>query len=129
MAAPLTYRIDRSLGLVVITYVGKIDVDEVLSKQAEMRALPEFDPDYASLFDYSAADLSEIDAVALRRIAAGTPFSSKARRAFLVRDEVSYGLLRMFQAFSEMAGRGDMVQVFLDRDEALRWLALRPVAP
>ena len=125
-AAPqpsITYHIDPALRLVVVTYVGKVTLATLAAAQAEARARPDFDPSFALLFDYTQADASEIDTAAVKRIAASTPFGPAAPRAFVVADEVGYGLVRMFRAYSELAGRGDMVEAFRDRDEAIRWIA------
>ena len=119
----ITYHIDPALRLVVVTYVGKVTLGALAAAQAEARSRPDFDPSYALLLDYTQADASEIDTAAVKRIAANTPFGPKAPRAFVVADEVGYGLVRMFRAYSELSGRGDMVEAFRDRDAAIRWIA------
>lgn len=122
-AAPsITYDIDPSLRLVMVTYIGKVTLPALAAAQAEARRDPKFDPSYALLFDYTQADGSEIDTAAVKRIASSTPFGPAAPRAFVVADEVGYGLVRMFRAYSELAGRGDLVEAFRDRDEAIRWI-------
>ena len=122
-ASSITYQIDPALRLVIVTYIGKVTLQALAAAQAEARARPDFDPSFALLFDYTQADASEIDTAAVKRIASNTPFGPKAPRAFVVSDEVGYGLVRMFRAYSELAGRGDMVEAFRDRDEAIRWIA------
>jgi hypothetical protein len=119
----ITWHIDTALRLVIVTYVGKVTLASLAAAQAEARRHPDFDPGFALLFDYTKADPSEIDTAAVKRIAAGTPFGPAAPRAFVVADDVGYGLVRMFRAYSELAGRGDMVEAFRDRDEAIRWIA------
>lgn len=119
----ISYDIDTALRLVVVTYVGKVTLETLAAAQAEARRRPDFDPSFALLFDYRRADASAIDTAAVKRIASSTPFGPSAPRAFVVADDVGYGLVRMFRAYSELAGHGDMVEAFRDRDEAIRWIA------
>jgi hypothetical protein len=119
----ITYHIDRAARLVTVTYVGKVTLAALAASQDQARRDPDFDPTFALLLDYTKADASGIDTAAVKRLANNTPFAPPAPRAFVVADDVGYGLVRMFRAYSELAGRGDMVEVFRDRDEAIRWIA------
>lgn len=122
-APSITWEIDPARRLVIVTYIGKVTLETLAAAQAEVRRDPAFDPAFALLFDYTRADASGIDTAAVKRIAAATPFVPGAPRAFVVADEVGYGLIRMFRSYSELAGRGDLVEAFRDRAEAIRWIA------
>lgn len=122
-AASITWQIDPALRLVAITYIGKVTLQTLAAAQAAVSRDPKFDPGFALLFDYTQADATAIDTDAVKRIAANTPFVPGAPRAFVVADEVGYGMIRMFRSYSELAGRGDLVEAFRDRDEAIRWIA------
>lgn len=122
-AASLSYEIEPSRRLVAIICTGTVSVDLISDREAKLRAEPMFDPQFSLLADYTRADLSRLDVEAIRRLAQATAFSSGARRAFLVADNINHGLLREFCAYSEILGRGNLVEVFRDREAAVRWLA------
>jgi hypothetical protein len=64
-----------------------VSVAEVLDWQAQVRADPDFDPDYALLADYSDAATIDFDTRQLRRIAQNAPIEPTARRAFVIRTD------------------------------------------
>jgi hypothetical protein len=52
-------------------------------------------------------------------------FSAKSRRAFFAPTPLAYGISRMFIACREGTG-AEQIQLFKDRQEALRWLGVAP---
>jgi hypothetical protein len=119
----MTCEVDANRRIVLLTIKGTISLEDVLSVQAKVRASPGFDPAFHLLADVTQADLSEITPEIMRRLVDNRPADRSSRRAILVADDASFGLARMFQAFSEIAERGNQARVFRDRDEAMRWLA------
>jgi hypothetical protein len=118
----LTYSVDRARRLVTLTASGVLTTEEVLASQRQVRADPHFDPSFSLLADYRSATISDIDAVQMQEIAANVPLGSRSRRAYVVSGDLNFGMLRMFEAFAEMAQRGGAARAFRDMDEALRWL-------
>ena len=118
----VTTEIDAKRGIAIVTFSGTVTPQMVRSLHAAVRTDPDFDSRRPTLLDYSRAEVSEIDVNSIKQLAAGTPMAATARRAFVVSDAAAYGVARMFRAFSEVSGRGGTVEVFRDRQEALRWL-------
>ena len=116
----VTCEVDSARGLVFITFTGVVTLDLVRSAQSRAQATPGFQAVFPTLIDYTRADLTELDTEHVKKLAGSTPVAASVRRAFLVADDLAYGLGRMFRALSDIAGRGQLVEVFRDRQEALR---------
>jgi hypothetical protein len=117
-----TYRIDQTQRLVTVEATGKVSIAEALDVQRRIRTEPTFDPAYAMLADYRAADLSDFDAAALRRNAENTPFLPVSPRAYVAGDDLGFGILRMFEIYNEHGKHGMRIKVFRDMDSALQWI-------
>lgn len=117
-----TYRIDQTQRLVTVEATGKVSIAEALDVQQRIRTDRTFDPTYAMLADYRAADLSEFDAEELRCNAENTPFLSVSPRAYVVGDDLGFGILRMFEIYNEHGKHGLVIKVFRDMDSAQRWI-------
>jgi hypothetical protein len=128
--------LNRTLGAMAITLVehrvpnqllfvvtGNITLQELMSSVAEYRGGER--RTWAFLYDLSWAVLS-FSADEVRQLAdyvtreAGK--SPVGPTAVIATDDAVYGMSRMYQAYSEMAGRPH-VGVFRTREEAQQWLA------
>lgn len=118
----LTYCIDKQRRMVVLTGSGALSVTEVLDWQKQVHADPAFDPSFTLLADYRDATTIDFDTAQLRIVAQNVPFGPAVRRAFVVRQDADYGVLRMFQTLSEVGRRRGNVAVFRDLQLALQWL-------
>ena len=118
----LTYRIDHQHRLVTVEASGQVTVAEIFDYQNGLRADPSFEPTFSLLADCRSVNFIDVDADGLRRLAGNVPFRPGSRRAFIVGSILNYGLIRMFQAFTELADGAD-VQPFYDIDAARAWLA------
>lgn len=123
VTATATYAIDVSAGIVTVTCLPGLAVADVQKVQDALRADAAFDPSYALIFDASRAQLSGFDGDSLRRLAETSPFNALSRRAFLVSRDIDFGLLRMFQAYSEGSERGELIRVVRDLAAAREWVA------
>lgn len=121
-AQVFTYRIDQTQRLVTVEATGKVSIAEALEVQRRIRTDPTFDPAYAMLADYRAANLSDFDAAALRRNAESTPFLSVSPRAYVAGDDLGFGILRMFEIYNELGKHGPLIKVFRDMASALQWI-------
>jgi hypothetical protein len=119
----IDYRIDKSLGLLVLTGRGSIQVEDI---NACFERLLE-DPDYSfvrqELADFREASFT-LDPGDVRKLAQSTrgrPAGHRIdRRAILVASDLQYGLARMFSQL--VAPSGQDVQPFRDMEEARAWL-------
>jgi hypothetical protein len=117
---PIDYAIDATRRLVLVTVYGALTVEEALAYQRRVRADPAFDPTYAQVCDLTGVTSENLSSGDLQTIAINAPYEPGARRAFVVRRDLGYGLGRMFQTFSASEPRGD-VRIFRDIGEAMRW--------
>ena len=118
----LSYRIDGARRLVTVTGTGVLTAHEISEAQAAIGTDPEFHPGFALLIDFRTASLSTVEAEEVRRHALEDPFAPNSPRAIVISSEVDYGVVRMFEAYSELAGRSGPVQAFRDPAGALSWL-------
>lgn len=122
-AGAASYAIDAAAGIITVTCRPGLTVADVAQLQDALRADPAFDPAYALIFDARRAQLCGFDGDDLRRLAENSPFNARSRRAFLVSRDIDFGLLRMFQAYSEGSERGALIRVVRDLAAARQWVA------
>lgn len=70
----MSYRIDRGRRLVEVVGTGDLTGEEITAIQAEMAADPEFDPTFAALVDFGAANFSAVPPSTARDHAEQHPF-------------------------------------------------------
>jgi hypothetical protein len=118
---PISYRIVGDF--VVTTVEGASTLAEVLAYQAALRSDPGYRPGMPNLIDCRrvTALLSSDDLRAIAREARRHPNSGvRARTALLGRSDVVFGVLRMYEAFTE--GSSAAARAFRNEAEALAWL-------
>ena len=118
-----TYRIDGKRQLLVLTYVGRILVDDILDLLDRVKLDPKFHLGLALLIDGINADTTGLVAEDLQRVARSTPLPPSAPRAIVTPPGVAYGIARMFAAYAELFDRNLHYNIFTDADEAMTWLA------
>lgn len=118
----ILYRIDRDRRLVLISAMGTLSGQEITDFQRHLRADPGFDPGFASLSDLREASFARIDAAEVRRHAAEDPFAPQSPRAMVVSGDPADIMVRMFGAYSDLAGRAAPVRAFRDVESAEAWL-------
>lgn len=126
----VTYRLDRSKGLLETRCVGPVNLPDVMEHFARLRA----DPDLPEQLDV-LLDLTEMTSVPeagqLRQVAyavAGLAATLRLRAIAVVASrDVLFGMSRVFGAFIDE--QLERVRVFRAVDDARRWLACpEPVA-
>ena len=118
---PCNYQIDEERRLVISTARDKFTGAEVVDHQRQLLNDPGFERDFFQLLDFADVIEMQIDRVTVAALARFDLFSAKSRRAFFAPTPLAFGISRMFMAFREAYGEEQM-DVFTDRDEALRWL-------
>lgn len=118
---PVDYRIDSERRIVFSTGAGAITVQEILAYQKRLGADPAFSSDFSQLFDYREALADQLRTTDIQGLAETDVFSSTSRRAFVVSQDVTFGLARMFEMFRDSTQH---IMVFRDMDEARQWLGL-----
>ena len=121
---PCNYVINGERKLVTTTLLGVVTVAEALAHQDRLISDPDFQPEFYQLLDATAASKLDLSSSEMRRLAKRNFFAPTARRAFVVRGTLLYGVGRMLVTFRELAGAQEHMQIFQDRNEALAWLGL-----
>ena len=116
------YQIDRPRRVVLTTASGILSAGAIRDYQDRLRADPDFDPTFALIADFRAANLAEVTPSDIRRLAEEAPFGPESPRALVVSDDTNYGLARMFGAYSELAARKGPVEAFRDLESAWVWI-------
>jgi hypothetical protein len=124
---PLDYRIDHKQRLVHVTAHGVITADALFAYQKAAWSDPAI-AEYDELADMSGVE--DVEAPSPSNVSALAGFSARmdasakpTKLAIVARDDLLFGLGRMYQAYREMKpGSNKEVAVFRSMPEALAWL-------
>ena len=122
----VTYTVDEVRGLVETTVREGFTYADIVATFAafltDSRIQPNFDR--LAVYEATTAPLTSAEVRAMVEAATRVPHSPRTRVAVVVRCDVMFGMMRMFEIYGD--GAGIQVRVFRDRAEADRWLAARP---
>ena len=118
---PAFYKIDKERKLVMSSGSGVLTREDLLGHQERLLKDPEFDPAFSQLLDFTHITKVDITPEDVRLAARKTIFSPQSHRAMLVKDDLQFGLARMFEIHRELAGEKG-IRVFRNIDEALDWV-------
>lgn len=125
---PAFYKIDKDRRLVMSSAMGPFSKEDALGHQNRLRDDPDFDPAYSQLMDFTHVTQILLTAADIQQLALSNIFSKESRRAFLVANDLAFGLARMFEILRESGGeRG--IRVFRNLEEALDWVLSKHEAP
>lgn len=118
---PAFYKIDKERKLVTVSGSGVLTKEEVLENMDRLSKDPDFDPSFSQIMDFTPFTRGDFTPDDVRLFARRNIFSPESRRAMVVKEDVYYGLARIFQAHRELAGETG-IQVFRNIEEAWKWL-------
>jgi hypothetical protein len=121
------YKIDKERRLVLSSGAGVLTKEDIFGHMERLSKDPDFDPDFSQLADFRQITALEFGPEDVRIFAQRTIFSLRSRRAILVKDDLQFGLARMFEIHRELHGETG-IHVFRNLDEALDWIAARDAA-
>ena len=126
MSEPVSYVVDARRRLVEVTVREGATSLDVLAYFHQLRYDPRMRPEYDRLAIYEASSVpfTAAEIRAMVEGAAHVPHSPGTRVAIVVHSDVLFGLMRMYEIYSD--SRGLTAQVFRNRGDALNWLATRP---
>lgn len=124
---PIRHQIRPDLGVALSTHEGIVSDEEFLASYRAFLDSPDYDLGFHRLVDLRRADSSSRSSDALRTIATYvkhryTNVDVAPKTAVIAPRDLSFGLARMYQMFSELVP-GDVV-VFRSVDAALAWLGV-----
>ncbi len=121
---PAFYKIEKERRLVMSSGPGVLTREDILGHQDRLSKDPDFDPHFSQLLDFTHVTQVDITPEDVRLAARKNIFSPHSRRALLVKDDLQFGLARMFEIHRELEGEKG-IQVFRTIDEALDWIFVK----
>lgn len=118
------FQIDEVQQVIWARCWGVLADQDIFSHQARLRADPRFRPTMAQLVDTREVTEVTISMETIKRLGGSTLFAPESRRAYVVSQEVMYGLVRMYEIYQNLRG-SEGVKVFRDRAEAVAWLGVQ----
>jgi hypothetical protein len=118
---PAFYKIDKERKLVLSSGNGVLTKEDILGHMDRLSKDPDFDPNFSQVSDFTQITVLEIEPEDVRQLAQRNVFSPSSRRAFVVKDDLQYGLARMFEIHRELNGETG-IRVFRTFDEAMDWI-------
>ena len=115
------YRIDKERRLVMTSGAGPLTTEDILGHMDRLSTDPDFNPDFGQLADFRQITEIQFGPEEVRQFAERTIYSPSSRRALLVKDDLQFGLARMFEIHRELKGEIG-IRVFRILDEALDWV-------
>lgn len=127
---PIDYRIDRERGINFAAFNGVVTAEEVLAFRTMFLADPDWSPGYHMLGDLTQVtdfqvSPDEVESLA-RQVERNANRFGTGKLAAIVPESFIYGMLRMYQLFSE--GDPRTFEIFRSSDAALAWI-LGPPEP
>jgi hypothetical protein len=124
---PAFYKIDKERKLVMSSGSGVLTIEDILMHQERLLEDPDFDSSFSQLTDFTQFAKIDITADQVRIAAKKNIFSPRSRRALVVKNDLQYGLARMFEIHRDSAGEVG-IRVFRNMDEALDWVLSKDTA-
>ena len=119
---PASYKIAAARGLVFTTGSGVLTDDDCYGHVSALSTDPLFNPSMDQLADLTQVTEVRLTASAIHRMAERNPFGEGSRRAFVVSDDVAFGMARMYEILT--SDHAHDVTVFHDLAKARAWLGL-----
>ena len=115
---PASYKIDKERGLVMTIGAGVLTREDIQGHMDRLSADPDFDLNFSQLADFREITEVEIEPEDVRQFAHRIIYTSSSRRAFLVKNDLQFGLARMFEIYRELNGETG-IRVFRAFDDAM----------
>lgn len=125
---PAFYKIEKERRVVLSSGAGVLTRADILGHMDRLSNDPDFDPTYSQILDFTQLSGIEIGPEDVREFAQRNIFSPNSRRAFVVKDDLQFGLARMFEIHRELKGETG-IRVFRTIDEALDWVLAGDAVP
>jgi hypothetical protein len=102
---PQFYKIDKGRRLVLSTGSGVFRRADALGHMEKLLQDPDFDPSYSQIADFTHVSKIDLSVQDIQELSQKSIFSAQSRRAFIVSNDVAYGLGRHVWDTSGKPGR------------------------
>ncbi|MCX5875678.1 MAG: hypothetical protein NT087_05160 [Deltaproteobacteria bacterium] len=123
---PIILEFDSAHGVLRAAATGLPALGEFRQAMEQITSGVHYPPTVPTIWDLRALDFANIDSQAIRKISAslaGFPARKNVSIAYVVADQLGYGMMRMWQSLTETA---DNSRVFYDYDKADQWISAAP---
>ena len=121
----IQFHVDPVHRMRIATFEGTVDDAQLLRSYTELTSAPDYDPTLSDLVDMSRVQRLDVSSEAVRRLvdmySLVDPDDVVQRTAIVAAQDHVFGMARMYQILRE--GAPDIIRIFRDRDEAIRWVA------
>ncbi|BHH81919.1 hypothetical protein [Desulforhopalus sp. 52FAK] len=123
---PIKLEYLRDLNILIATVESPATMEMFKQTINEIISSIEYPPDVSTIWDLRKLDFDSIDSnfvkgvIAIRKdidISRGN-----VKIAYVVSSDLSFGMTRMYQIFSEIEGLAQSIQIFRNLDDAKKWL-------
>jgi hypothetical protein len=120
------YEIEPERQLVIVHMGGAVTREEIAASRAAVAGDPLFKPGFSELVDLR--DLTSSDALTIADLQqlASSAIDPVKRRAFVVHDPATYGLIRIYDGMRSLMPQHEQVRLFKNMTDAEAWLGLSP---
>ena len=119
---PVDYRIDKENDVVFTTARGVLTADDITAFRRRLNANSDFSPDMKQVIELLGVTEVNVTKSEWRALAKTDPFEPGALRALVGDQDITYGILRMYEMMTDRPGIS--VHVFRGIDEAREWLGI-----
>jgi len=124
MAIKLEYK--PSQNILIGAMEGTLSIEMYKQTMDKIISTNEYPTDVPTLWDLRKLDFSSIDSNFVDQVTGKRKEINRERKnaklAMVVDSDLGYGMTRMYQIFSELAGLSQKVEIFKNIEEAKDWL-------
>ncbi|MBT3176334.1 MAG: hypothetical protein HOG03_07365 [Desulfobacula sp.] len=123
---PIKLEYLRDLNILIATVEGSTTIEMFKQTINELISSIEYPPDVSTIWDLRKLDFDSIDSNFVKRVIAIRKDIDNKRGnvkiAYVVNSDLSFGITRMYEIFSEIEGLAQSIQIFRNLDDAKKWL-------
>ena len=123
---PIKLEYLRDLNILIATVEGSTTIEMFKQTINELISSIEYPPNVSTIWDLRKLDFYSIDSnFAKGLIAIRKGIDNKrgnVKIAYVVNSDMSFGMVRMYEIFSEIEGLAQSIQIFRNLDDAKKWL-------
>jgi len=105
---------------------GAVTREEISASRAAVAGDPLFKPGFSELIDLRNLTSSDALTIADIQQLASSTIDPVKRRAFVVTDPVTYGLIRMYDGMRSLMPQHEQIRLFKNVTDAEAWLGMSP---
>ena len=123
---PLKLEYLRDLNILIATVESSTTIEMFKQTINELISSIEYPPNVSTIWDLRKLDFDSIDSNFVKGLIAIRKGINNKRGnvkiAYVVNSDLSFGMVRMYQIYSEIEGLAQSIQIFRNLDDAKKWI-------